>query len=166
MRLLVLACALVLSGCASTQYEKPDPPTGEAPSGNASDNEAPGMTEAPERLVDGANEHVRLSLDDHRVVGSEVTLFLTFENKDEVGEITTKYALLGRGSGSLYFDLAASISPSTTRHFELTSVDDGDPRAPWTNVTLYYTVDTGAEYTDDEAIELDLSGRGLPSKIS
>lgn len=166
MRLILFLGAVLLAGCAA-DYEKPGAPTGEATQSNASgDDPTPGTTESPERLVDGANEHVRVSLDDHRVVGSEVTLFLTFENRDAVGEITTKYAHLGLGEDTLYFDFAAQIASASTRKFELTSTDSGDPRAPWTNLSIFYTLDTGAEYTDDEAIELDLRGRGLPTKMS
>lgn len=167
MRLALATAFLLLAGCSSPTYEKPDPPATPVPD-EASDRSANGTgDERPDVLVDSENEHVRFTLDDHRVAGTAVTLYVTFTNKDPVGEKITKYALLGTDGASTYFDFAATIAAGATRSFELTANEgDGRARAPWTNLSLYYTDDTGGEFSDDAAIEVDLAGRGLPSKVS
>ena len=164
MRAFPLFAALLLAGCADP-YESPDAP----PAATASEGSTAGTAadEEPERLAEGGNEQVRLALDDHRIAGSKVSLFVTVQNKDPNAVLRTRYANLGTQSGVGYFDFAAEIGPEATRRFELTN-EDGETfmRDGWVNLSLFYTVDSGAEFDDDEAVLLDLSGRGLPSNVA
>lgn len=164
--LVLVHVTLLLAGC-SEPYERPGAATAPDPSARGAPEGPTPVEEAPERLVDGGNEHVRVSLDDHRVVGQTATLFVTLENKDDSGVKRTKYAHLGTTAGTVYFDLVAAIDAGTTRRFELEgSGDEGVARAGWTGLTIFYTEDGDEEYDSDEAVLLDLSGRGLPRNVS
>lgn len=166
-RLAVLALlALLLTGCTAPPPPAPAPPVAPSPP-SSGDNTATDGT-PPEALVNGENAHVRVTLVDHRVNGGEVALTLDVRNKDPDGFKVFGYAILAHASGDSYLDMPGRLDAGQVARFTPSGTDDpAELRSAWANLTLYYQEHApGAEYTDDEAVVLDLAGRGLPTNVA
>lgn len=159
--------ALLLAGCSAPPPPAPVPPTAPSPPSPPPTGEVaegPG----PEVLVNGENARIRVVLADHRVAGEEATLTLDIRNKDASRAYVFGYGILAYAQGDTYFDLPGRVDGGNEARFTSTSRDDAAGlRSPWANLSLYFQVHSATgEHTNDDAVLLDLRGRGLPTNVA
>ena len=153
--LRTLAFALLLvhaAGCAS--------PGGSDPAGGDGGNGT-----SPQGSVYGG---VRVTLEDHAVEGTRVTLVLDVTNAEAQGTVDLTYLHLAVAGTlrTLYFDVGRALAAGERDVVSVSTTDgEGLARSPWVNLTLHYRVPAG-EHVNDRSTTLDLRGQGLPRNAS